>query len=62
MLAPHQRSGLSPQQYSLWLDQHSGEEVLRSVRGALQGAEARARADPAAAAALEVMLKLCGQH
>ncbi len=60
--APHQRSGLTPQQYSLWLDQHSGEEVVRSVRGALQGAEAvKARQDPAAAAVLDAMAKLCRQ-
>jgi hypothetical protein len=60
--APHQRSGLSAQQYSLWLDQHSGEEVVRSVRGSLQGPEvAKARQDPAAAAVLDAMAKLCGQ-
>lgn len=46
----------------MWLDQHSGEEVVRSVRGSLQGPEvARARQDPAAAAVLDAMAKLCGQ-
>jgi hypothetical protein len=58
--APHQRSGLSQQQYSHWLDSHSGEEVARSCRGALAGGEARVRADPAAAAAYEAMARLCG--
>jgi hypothetical protein len=58
--APHQRSGLSPQQYSHWLDSHGGDEVLRSVRGALAGAEARCKAEPAAAAAYEAMARLCG--
>ncbi len=37
MAAPHERSGLSPAQYSLWLDSHSQEEAVRGlqVRGRL---------------------------
>ena len=37
--APHERSGLSPVQYSRWLDQHSEGELLKSVASALEGAQ-----------------------
>ncbi|GAX78041.1 hypothetical protein CEUSTIGMA_g5483.t1 [Chlamydomonas eustigma] len=33
--APHERSGLSLSQYSLWLDQHTESDVFMSVEGAL---------------------------
>jgi hypothetical protein len=37
--APHERSGLSPQQYSRWLDQHSEAELMKSVASALEAAQ-----------------------
>lgn len=41
--APHQRSGLTPAQYSHWLDSHTQDDVARGVRGALQAAGGAAR-------------------
>lgn len=38
MQAPHERSSLSPAQYSRWLDQHSVEDVARGVAAALDAA------------------------
>eukprot|EP00798_Chlamydomonas_sp_ICE-L_P027164 gene27164-2403_t len=36
--APHERSGLTPSQYSTWLDQHSVVDVLSGVSAALDAA------------------------
>lgn len=38
--APHERSGLTPVQYSKWLDAHSAAETLKSIAAALKQAEA----------------------
>ncbi|KAK3243297.1 hypothetical protein CYMTET_47037 [Cymbomonas tetramitiformis] len=35
LVSPHMRAGLSPAQYSLWLDQHTPEEVWKGVKGTL---------------------------
>uniref|UniRef100_A0A7S0R0D9 Conserved oligomeric Golgi complex subunit 5 helical domain-containing protein n=1 Tax=Pyramimonas obovata TaxID=1411642 RepID=A0A7S0R0D9_9CHLO len=35
LVSPHKRADLSATQYSLWLDQHSEEEVWRGVKGTL---------------------------
>mmetsp|Transcript_14383 Transcript_14383/g.31097 ORF Transcript_14383/g.31097 Transcript_14383/m.31097 type:complete len:825 (+) Transcript_14383:68-2542(+) len=55
--APHERSSLSPAQYSLWLDQHSMQEVLDSVSAALDAAGPVA--DPAASEVVAIMRALC---
>ncbi len=58
--APHERSGLTPLQYSLWLDSHPPEEVLRSVGAALAAAGPGAEGlEGEARDALGVMRKLC---
>ncbi|KAG2437843.1 hypothetical protein HXX76_005461 [Chlamydomonas incerta] len=46
--APHQRSGLTPLQYSLWLDSHTSEECLRSIGAALAAAPSVAAVTTAA--------------
>ncbi|KXZ51911.1 hypothetical protein GPECTOR_11g39 [Gonium pectorale] len=62
--APHERSGLTPVQYSLWLDSHTPEECVRSVAAALAAAPAavlaEAAADAEAAEALTAMRRMCG--
>eukprot|EP00198_Chlamydomonas_reinhardtii_P007786 XP_001697123.1 component of oligomeric golgi complex 5 [Chlamydomonas reinhardtii] len=64
--APHQRSGLTPLQYSLWLDSHTSEECLRSIGAALAAAPSAAAVSTAAgedgaeaAEALAVMKRMC---
>lgn len=42
--APHERSGLSPAQYSKWLDQHSAADAVRGAAAALDAAKATAAA------------------
>ncbi|KAL4435870.1 hypothetical protein ABPG77_000632 [Micractinium sp. CCAP 211/92] len=44
--SPHARSGLTPAQYSLWLDGHSQEEALKFIRTALDACAAKARDAP----------------
>lgn len=44
--SPHVRSGLTPAQYSLWLDKHSQEEALKFIRTALEACAAKARSAP----------------
>ncbi|KAL4458763.1 hypothetical protein ABPG75_013628 [Micractinium tetrahymenae] len=44
--SPHSRSGLTPAQYSLWLDGHSQEEALRFIRTALDACAAKAAGAP----------------
>lgn len=41
--SPHARSGLTPQQYSLWLDGHSQAEALRFIRTALEACAGKAK-------------------
>ena len=62
--APHQGLGLSASQYSLWLDEHSLEDVVGLVARALDAAASNAAAtdqplEPAAAEVLAVMQALC---
>ncbi|GIL71669.1 hypothetical protein Vretimale_885 [Volvox reticuliferus] len=65
--APQERSGLTPLQYSLWLDSHSAEDCLRGIAAALAAAPATAIAGPDGAAgsddeareALAVMRRIC---
>ncbi|PNH03954.1 Conserved oligomeric Golgi complex subunit 5 [Tetrabaena socialis] len=59
--APHERSGLTPAQYSLWLDTHGPLECVRSVAGALAAAPAGAVAAAGGEAvdALAAMKRLC---
>lgn len=37
--APHERSALTPAQYSRWLDAHSAADVVRGVSAALDAAK-----------------------
>jgi hypothetical protein len=59
--SPHERSGLTPAQYSKWLDQHELVDVARGVAAALEAAQPAAAAleDPAHRAVLSAMQQLC---
>ncbi|KAF8065824.1 COG5 [Scenedesmus sp. PABB004] len=59
---PAERAGMTPQQFSRWLDQHPAADVIARVAAALDGdaAAAAAAASPGAAAVLGVMRQLCG--
>ncbi|KAJ9521259.1 hypothetical protein QJQ45_022970, partial [Haematococcus lacustris] len=59
--APHERSGLSPAQYSLWLDSHSTDEVLRGIQTSLDvaGRSASEAAGPEAQEIVQVITSLC---
>lgn len=39
VLMPHQRTGVAPGQYSTWLDQHSPEEAVESIRHSFTAAD-----------------------
>ncbi|GBF91082.1 hypothetical protein Rsub_03938 [Raphidocelis subcapitata] len=58
--SPHERSGLTPAQYSKWLDQHDLADVARGVAAALEAAQPAAAAldDPAQRTVLLVMQQL----
>ncbi len=51
---PHERSGLTQAQYSLWIDTHSMEEVLRGIAAALE-----AVTPPPTGDAAQVIVHLC---
>lgn len=55
---PHERSGLTPAQYSLWLDQHSMPEALEQIRGALDACAPAARGQPEFEAVFPLMLQI----
>jgi len=57
--APHERSGLTAAQYSLWLDTHSTEEALAGGKQALDASEPQWRASPEAAGIVGIILQLC---
>lgn len=61
---PAERSGLSPAQFSRWLDQHTTADVARGVANALQAAKAEVAAAEQGSegqrAVLDVMKQLCG--
>ena len=44
--SPHTRSGFTPAQYSLWLDQHTCEDVLRFIGRALSACQTKAEHEP----------------
>jgi len=44
--SPHQRAGVSPKQFSHWMDAHSAAEILGSIGTALQAADTRAMDGP----------------
>jgi shikimate 5-dehydrogenase len=58
---PHTRSGLTPVQYSRWMDQHTAADVARSVAAALEAGKAAAAevTDPGKQHVLRVMQQLC---
>jgi hypothetical protein len=49
------RAGLTPAQYSAWLDQHSTAEALKSIKAALQASVPEAKQ----ADVVPTMLQLC---
>ena len=49
----------STAQYSLWLDEHSMEEVVRFIRSALESCAPAARGQPGFDAIYPLMLRLC---
>jgi len=57
--APHERSGLTAAQYSLWLDTHSNEDALAGVKQALDASESGWKKVPEAAEIVAIILKLC---
>lgn len=52
---PHQRTGVAAGQYSKWLDQHSTEEAVESIRHSF-GASDLSGADAAVVAVIEKLL------
>lgn len=57
--APHERSGLSAAQYSMWLDEHGAAEVVASVGDALGAAEAEGKVGEAERQVVDLMRALC---
>ena len=57
--SPHTRSRFTPAQYSLWLDQHTSEDVLRFIRSALTACQTKAEHEPGFDEVFPVMMKLC---
>lgn len=45
LLSPHTRKSLTPAQYSVWLDQHTDEEALKFVMGAVEAGQKLAGID-----------------
>jgi hypothetical protein len=56
--SPHVRSGLTPTQYSLWLDGHSQEETLKFIRTALEACASKAKGAEGADQLLPLMRRL----
>eukprot|EP00887_Chlorella_sp_A99_P006562 scaffold3.g6562.t1 len=56
--SPHARAGLTPAQYSLWLDEHSPEDAVAFVRKAFEACEKKAAGAPGAAEVLSLMRTL----
>ncbi|CAK0784167.1 hypothetical protein CVIRNUC_007370 [Coccomyxa viridis] len=56
--SPHIRSGFTPAQYSMWLDQHSMEEALKFIRSALEACAAAAEKEPGFSEVYPFMLQL----
>lgn len=48
-------------QYSLWLDQHSIDDVLKFIKGALNAAAAKVDQDEACKDLVKIMTKICSQ-
>lgn len=48
-------------QYSLWLDQHSMDDVLKFIKGALNAAAAKVDQDEACKELVKIMTKICSQ-
>ena len=48
-------------QYSLWLDQHSTDEVLKFIKGALVSTASKVEKDEPTAQLIDVMLQICDQ-
>ena len=56
--APHTRAGLTPAQYSLWLDEHTPAEAAAFVRKAVEACAGRAAGQPGADALLPLLRAL----
>ena len=48
-------------QYSLWLDQHSTDETLKFIKGALTSSANKKDLDEDSKQLTETMLKICNQ-
>lgn len=48
-------------QYSLWLDQHSTDEILKFIKGALVSTASKVEKDEPTAQLIDVMLQICDQ-
>ncbi|GBG91815.1 hypothetical protein CBR_g53704, partial [Chara braunii] len=62
LLSPHKQANLSPQQYSLWLDQHGEEDVWKGVKGTLDAyaAKVKSRGDKEFSQIYPLMMTLGG--
>lgn len=58
---PAERSGVSPAQYSRWLDQHTAADVARSVASALQAAKEEVSAAEASGPGAKAVIALIRQ-
>eukprot|EP00803_Ostreobium_quekettii_P000257 evm.model.scf_3361.1 EVM.evm.TU.scf_3361.1 scf_3361:10289-10660(+) len=59
LVSPHVRSGLTPAQYSHWLDQHSMEDAVKGLQASLEACRTSAKGQPGFEAIYPVMLELC---
>uniref|UniRef100_A0A061QRR0 Conserved oligomeric Golgi complex subunit 5 n=1 Tax=Tetraselmis sp. GSL018 TaxID=582737 RepID=A0A061QRR0_9CHLO len=57
---PMEQGGLTPSQWSLWLDQHSGAEAVSRFASALKDCEPAAEDDPEGVVPL--MVRICDSH
>ena len=57
----HGHASCGSVQYSLWLDQHSTDEVLKFIKGALNTAAAKIDQDEDCKELVAIMTKLCLQ-
>lgn len=59
LASPHTRTGLSPSQYSLWLDNHSAEAAGDGVKAALDACSSKAKGQQGFDEVYPLMMALC---
>lgn len=59
LASPHTRTGLSPSQYSLWLDNHSPEAAVDGVKAAINACSSKAEGQQGFKEVYPVMMALC---